>query len=53
MHAIDLLCNVVLISGERENMFQCCIMKWKWTNSNIATSPIIDDRLFSTVCLTW
>ena len=29
-------------------MIPSCIMKLKWTNSNIATSPIFDGRLFST-----
>ena len=28
-------------------------MKLKWTNSNVAKSPIFDGLLFSTVCFTW
>ena len=34
-------------------MFRNCIMKLKWTNSNVTTSPIFDGLLFSTVCFTW
>jgi hypothetical protein len=37
-----------LISG-----IKTCIMKLKWKNSNVATSPIFDGLLFSTVCFTW
>ena len=41
------------IDFRNKNMFRSCIMKLKWTNSNIATSPIFDGLLFSTVCFTW
>ena len=35
-----------------KNMFRNCIMKLKGTNSNVATSPIFDGLLISTVCFT-
>jgi hypothetical protein len=38
------------IDFRNTNMFWNCIMKLKWTNSNVATSPIFDGLLFSTVC---
>jgi hypothetical protein len=38
--------NVTLIDFRNTNMFRSCIMKWKWTNSNVATSfrrsPVFD-----------
>jgi hypothetical protein len=37
------------IDLRNKNMFRSCIMKLKWTNSNVATSPIFDGLLFSTV----
>jgi hypothetical protein len=30
------------IDFRNKNMFRSCIMKLKWTNSNVATSPIFD-----------
>ena len=51
--SINLTWYAMWIDFRNKNMFRSCIMKLKWTNSNVATSPIFDGLLFSTVCFSW
>jgi hypothetical protein len=45
--------NKMTFTAFHKNMFRSCIMKLKWTNSNVATSLIFDGLLFSTNYFTW
>ena len=40
--SINLTWYAMWIDFRNKNMFRSCIMKIKWTNSNVATSPIFD-----------
>jgi hypothetical protein len=49
--SINLTCYAMWIDFRNKNMFRSCIMKLKWTNSNVATSPIFDGLQSTTIWL--
>ena len=49
--SINLTWYTMWIDFRNKNMFRSCIMKLKWTNSNVATSPIFDGLQSKTIWL--